>query len=79
MIAEKPQLLFFLPYHHQQQHDVQSRSALPSADAVGKPGRMQPGKQRQSRRQDDDGLSDVWFESKPKRKSTRKSQEDSFW
>ncbi|DBB00951.1 TPA: hypothetical protein ACH3X1_000865 [Trebouxia sp. C0004] len=48
-------------------------------DAAGKPGRMQPGKQRQSRRQDDDGLSDVWFESKSKRKNTRKSQEDSSW
>lgn len=48
-------------------------------DAVGKSSHMQPGKQRQSRRQDDDGLSDVWFESKPKRKNSKKSPEDPFW
>lgn len=39
----------------------------------------QPKRQRHSRRQDDDGLSDVWFESKPGRKSSKSSQEDPFW
>lgn len=51
----------------------------PAADDAGRPNRMPPGKLQQSRRQDDDGLSEVWFENEPKRKNTKKSQEDSFW
>ncbi len=81
MIAEKHELLLYLlsTINNTILDDAPSSFAWQSADAVGKSSHMQPGKQRQSRRQDDDGLSDVWFESKPKRKNSKKSPEDPFW
>ncbi|KAL3147578.1 hypothetical protein ABBQ38_014631 [Trebouxia sp. C0009 RCD-2024] len=50
-----------------------------SPDPLGNAGRTQPKRRQRSSVQDDDGLSDVWFEKGSKRKSTPKKPEEPFW
>lgn len=53
-----------------------------SKDGSGSSGgasRRQPKRQRKSSVQDDDALSDVWFEQQPKPKDTKPRPKEPFW
>ncbi|KAL3162286.1 hypothetical protein ABBQ32_009978 [Trebouxia sp. C0010 RCD-2024] len=50
-----------------------------TTDPPGNTGRTQPKRRRRSSVQDDNGLSDVWFEKGSKRKTTPKKPEEPFW